>query len=218
MEPLRLAPEQALEDGGSALRLLLSRHLITSVIFRVCKILSFLAVVIVATAASTAFGQDFLPPPPSDRTLIYTLDEANRLVPLPFETGQTPLKPDAIAKNTKTSYIELKGEHAANALSSTPRIFLFTPQRQLTHPPFIVWLTPRHGVRRATAIAQRGMTGFAIESNQIVKPIVRVLNSIGDEVFMELRPRTSLEAGEYAIIGEDLKRIATFRVTTVAMP
>jgi hypothetical protein len=178
----------------------------------------FLLGSIALCVASAALGQDFLPAPPSDRALIYTLDEANRLTPLPFEIGQTPLKTEGIAKNTKVSYVELKGEHATMTLNSTPRIFLFTSQRQLTHPPFIVWLTPRHGARRATAVAQRGMTGFAIESSQIAKPIVRVLNSFGDEVFMELRPRTSLEAGEYAIIGEDLKRIATFRVTTVAMP
>ena len=70
-----------------------------------------------------------------------------------------------------------------------------------------------------TAVAQRGLIGYAISSDQIIKPIVRVLNKLeGDEVFMELRPRTSLDPGEYAIIGEDLKRVATFRVTTVAMP
>jgi len=40
-----------------------------------------------------------------------------------------------------------------------------------------------------------------------------VLASLGDEqVFMELRPRGSLMPGEYAIIGDDLARIATFRV------
>ena len=71
-------------------------------------------------------GQDFLPAAPSDRTLIYTLDEANHLTPLPFEVATTPLKVDAIAKNTKASYVELKGEHAAATLSASPRIFLFT--------------------------------------------------------------------------------------------
>ena len=183
------------------------------------KILWFSVILLALNAISAATGQDILPAPPSDRTLIYTLDEANKLTALPFEVGTTPLKPEAIAKNTKASYVEIKGEHAATTLSSTPRIFLFTTQRTGTHPPFIVWLTPKHGARRVTAVAQAGMAGFAISSAEIVKPILRVLNKFdGEEVFMELRPRTSLDPGEYAIIGDDLKRIATFRVTTVAMP
>jgi hypothetical protein len=160
------------------------------------------------------FAQEFLPAPPADKTLIYTLDERNNLVPLPFETARTPLKTHTVAKSTKTSYIELKGEHATVTLASIPRLFLFTSQRQGTHPPFLVWLTSRRDARRATAIAQSGMAGFAISSDEIVKPSIRVLASFGDEVFLELRPRTSLVPGEYAIIGEDLTRIATFRVVT----
>ena len=158
------------------------------------------------------FAQEFLPAPPADKTLIYTLDERNNLIPLPFETARTPLKTDTVAKSTKTSYIELKGEHAAVTLASIPRLFLFTTQRQGTHPPFLVWLTARRESRRATAIAQSGMAGFAISSDEIVKPSIRVLASFGDDVFLELRPRTSLVPGEYAIIGADLTRIATFRV------
>ncbi|HEX5704116.1 MAG TPA: hypothetical protein VFX97_13015 [Pyrinomonadaceae bacterium] len=161
-------------------------------------------------------GQDFLPPAPPDRTLIYTLDERNTLTPLAFETARTPLKVTEKAKSTKTSYLEIAGEHSSRILSTTPRIFLFTTERQGSHPPFIVWLTPKSGARRATAIAQSGLTGFAIDSGQIVKPTIRVLEKFGDEVFMELRPRTSLVPGEYAIIGDDLTRVATFRVSTEA--
>ena len=159
-------------------------------------------------------GQDFLPSAPPDRTLIYTLDERNALTPLAFETARTPLKVTEKAKSTRTSYIEISGGHASKTLSTTPRIFLFTTERQGSHPPFIVWLTPKGGARRATAIAQSGMTGFAIDSGQIVKPTIRVLEKFGDEVFMELRPRTSLVPGEYAIIGDDLTRVATFRVSS----
>lgn len=162
-------------------------------------------------------GQDFLPSAPPNRALIYTLDERNALTPLAFETARTPLKVTEKAKSTKTSYIEIAGEHSSKTLSTTPRIFLFTTERQGSHPPFIVWLTPKQGARRATAIAQSGLTGFAIESEQIVKPTIRVLEKFGDEVFMELRPRTSLVPGEYAIIGDDLTRIATFRVSTEAI-
>ena len=164
--------------------------------------------------ASISLAQEFLPAPPSDRKLVYILDEQNRLVPLPNELGLTPLHTEQVSKSDRVSYIELKGEHASTILTtSTPRWFLFTHQRPGAHPPFLVWLTPRHRARRVTAIAQRGMAGFAISSEEIIKPAVRVLASLGgDEVFMELRPRNSLISGEYAIIGDDLTRIATFRV------
>lgn len=166
---------------------------------------------------STEAAQEFLPSPPPDRELVYLLDDQNRLVPLPFEKGQTPLHPEKIAGSTKVSYLELKGEHAATTVTTAmPRWFLFTYERPGAHPPFLVWLTPRRGARRVTAIAQRGASGFAISSEEIVKPSIRVLAKDGDQVFMEFRPRTSLMPGEYAIIGDDLTRIATFRVAVTA--
>ena len=161
--------------------------------------------------------QEFLPTPPEDRTLVYILDDQNKLVPLPFEQGQTPLQTSAVAKSTRVSYVELKGEHAATILNNaTPRWFLFTYQRPGVHPPFLVWLTPHRGARRVTAIAQRGLNGFAISSEEIIKPTIRVLANAGEQVFMEVRPRTSLMPGEYAIIGDDLARIASFRVVMAA--
>jgi hypothetical protein len=169
--------------------------------------------IILAFTTQTAGAQEFLPSPPPDRSLIYALDEQNKLAPLPFEQGQTPLRPDAIAKSTKVSYIELKGEHAVTVFKSAqPRVFLFTWQRPGAHPPFLVWLTPHKGARRVTAIAQKGLSGFAISSEEIIKPTIRVLVKEGDQVFMEVRPRASLMPGEYAIIGDDLARIVTFRI------
>ena len=158
-------------------------------------------------------AQEFLPSPPADRGLIYSLDDQNKLVPLPFEQGRTPLRPETTAKSTRVSYIELKGEHSVTVFkTATPRVFLFTYERPGVHPPFLVWLTPHKGARRVTAIAQRGLNGFAISSEEIIKPTVRGLVKDGELVFMEVRPRTSLIPGEYAIIGDDLARIATFRV------
>lgn len=166
--------------------------------------------------AAAALGQDILPSPPADHSLIYVLDATNKLVPLPFEQAGSPLRPDEIAKNTRSSYIELKGEHAATVVPAGTRIFVFTIDHGGAHPPLLVWLTPHKGGRRVTAIAEKGLKGFAISSDQIVKPVPRGLAKNGEEVFMELRPRGSLMPGEYAIIGADLTRVATFRVTTAA--
>jgi hypothetical protein len=186
------------------------------------KVKTHLAIVVVLASILVFIGrngraQEFLPAPPPDRSLIYTLDDQNKLVPLPFEQGQTPLRPETTAKSTRVSYIELKGEHSLTVFkTATPRVFLFTYERPGVHPPFLVWLTPHKGARRVTAIAQRGLSGFAISSEEIVKPTVRGLVKDGDLVFMEIRPRTSLIPGEYAIIGDDLAHIATFRVITAA--
>jgi hypothetical protein len=175
-----------------------------------------LLVFLVIFGARTDCAQEFLPSPPADRALISVLDDQNRLAPLRFEQGQTPLHSDQVAKSTKVSFIELKGEHSATTLTG-PRLFLFTSSRQGTHPPFLVWLSPHGRARRVTAISQKGMQGFAIDSEAIIKPSIRVLARLdGDQVFVELRPRSSLIAGEYAIIGDDLTRIATFRIVTGA--
>jgi hypothetical protein len=155
-------------------------------------------------------------PLPADHSLIYVLDQHNELTALPFESANTPLKAGQIPKSTSTSYLELKGDHAATVLAANASIFLFTIDHGGAHPPLIVWLTPHKGARRVTAIAERGVAGFAISSAEIVRPIPRGLAKNGDEVFMELRPRVSLMPGEYAIIGNDLTRVATFRVVSAA--
>jgi hypothetical protein len=157
-----------------------------------------------------------LPTAPSDHSLIYVLNSQNELTALPFESATTPLRTGQIAKSTMTSYVELKGEHAATVLPANAGIFLFTLDRGGAHPPLIVWLTPHRGARRVTAVAEKGREGFAISSAEIVRPIPRGLARTGDEVFMELRPRVSLMPGEYAIIGNDLARVATFRVVSAA--
>jgi len=216
---LRVARRQALESLLVRLRLLSCRTFNGVMDYRVA--IKRVLVALVFSVAANVWNvqtQEFLPSPPSDKTLIYILGGENKLVALPFESGHTPLKITEKARSSKTSYLEIKGETAATTLPAMPRIFLFTSERQGTHPPFIVWMESRRGARRATAVTQAGMSGFAIDSAEIVKPTVRVLAKSGDEVFMEIRPRTSLVPGEYAIIGDDLTRIATFRVATESMP
>jgi len=165
-------------------------------------------------AVPARFSQipEFFPAPPADHSLIYVLDPQNKLIALPFETAGTPIKPDQVAKSSSISYVELQGPHSGTVLKGDQRVFVFTMERPGMHPPFIVLLTPKRGNRRATAIVQRGLTGFAISSDQIIRPSVLGLWKGGDEVFMQMRPRVSLAPGEYAIIGADLTRVATFRV------
>ena len=158
-------------------------------------------------------AQETYPAPPADRALVYVADENNALVALPFEAGRTPISVEKVATSDKRSYVELKGEASAALLKTNePRFYLFVPDTPNVHPPFIVELTQKRGARRVTAMAQKGYKGFAIDSSEIIKPHYRVLASQDGMQYLEIRPRDMLLPGEYAIIGTDLKRIATFRI------
>jgi len=153
------------------------------------------------------------PAPPSDRTLIYWWADA-ALKPLPLETGTTTLHPEVPAGSDKMGRVELKGETATTVIAkSEPHFFLFVPDVAGVHPPLLVRLTSKRGARRVTAMAQRGQRGFAIISEEIVKPHYRVLARDGGMIYMEVWGRVPLEAGEYAFIGSELGRIATFRIS-----
>jgi hypothetical protein len=157
--------------------------------------------------------QEAIPSPPSDRTLIYLADGKGALSPIAYETGTTPLKIETAAKGDKRSYVELKGERSPTVITNMePRFYLFLPDTKEAKPPFIVRLSEKGGRRRVVAMAQKGYKGFAIDSEEIIKPHYRVLGREGGMIFMEIRTRDSLMLGEYAIIGADLKQIATFRV------
>lgn len=184
---------------------------------RICLLACVMGVVFAPSLSAgnlfDAAAQESFPAPPADRTLIYIADEKGSLAPITYETGSTPLSLDAVAKNDKRSYVELKGERSATAITNIePRFYLFLPDASDAKPPFIVRLTEKRGSRRVVAMAQKGYKGFAIDSEEIVKPHYRVLGREGGMIFMEIRTRYPLMLGEYAIIGADLKQIATFRV------
>lgn len=168
----------------------------------------------------TSVVQQSFPPQPADRTLIYIEDATKGLAPLPFEAGVMPINTNEVAKSDRTSYIELKGASAATTINTiAPRLYVFVPERPDEHPPFLVRLTERRGARRVRAMTQKGLRGYAIASEDIIKPHYRVLGRAdGGLVYMEIRPRVPLEEGEYAIVGTDLQRIATFRVAYATKP
>jgi hypothetical protein len=165
-------------------------------------------------------AQQSFPPPPDDRSLVYIEDVNKGLAPLPFEAGMMPVNTGEVAKSDKISYIELKGASAATTINTiAPHLYVFVPESADEHPPFLVRLTERRGARRVRAMLQKGLRGYAIASEDIIKPHYRVLGRAdGGLVYMEVRPRVPLEEGEYAIVGTDLQRIATFRVAFASKP
>lgn len=157
--------------------------------------------------------QNGYPQPPADRSLIYLADEQNALTPLPQEAANTPLRVNEVARSDKRSYLELKGEHAATAINNaSPRFYLFVTDVQGVRPPFIVRLAEKGKARRIAALTQKGMTGFAVPSEEIIRPRLLVLKREDGMLFMQISPREPLPAGEYAFVGADPARIATFRI------
>src|SRR5262249_46478303 len=90
---LQPARRQALDSRPLNLRLPSPRTFNGFMDFRVTS--KFIFAVLIFNLAANVWNvraQEFLPSPPSDKTLIYILDAQNTLVALPFETGRTPLK------------------------------------------------------------------------------------------------------------------------------
>jgi hypothetical protein len=182
-------------------------------VWAIAPILYLVLTIGFGSTAGSASQQNF-PAPPADRMLIYWQAEKDApLAALPVESATTTLRPDVPAGSDKMGRVELKGESAQTVITSgEPHFFLFVPDTPGVHPPLLVRLTPRRGSRRASAMAQRGQRGFAIISEEIVKPRYRVLRREGGTIYMEVWGRQPLESGEYAFIGSDLARIPTFRV------
>jgi hypothetical protein len=161
----------------------------------------------------SAHLQSDYPQPPADRSLIYLADEMNALAALPFEAATTKLRIREVAGSDKSGYLELQGEHAATSIrSGAPRFYLFVKDVQGVRPPFIVRLREKQKRRRVAALMQKGMSGFAVPSEEIIRPRLLVLKREDGMLFMQVSPRDPLAPGEYAFVGADPSRIATFRI------
>ena len=157
--------------------------------------------------------QNEYPQPPTDRSLIYLSSESNSLTALPFEAATTKLRFTEVARSDKTGHLELEGEHSATVIRTpSPRFYLFVQDKQGVRPPFIVRLDEKGKRRRVAAMMQKGMSGFAVPSEEIIRPRLLVLKREDGMLFMQITAREPLAPGEYAFVGADPARIATFRI------
>ncbi|HEX8747580.1 MAG TPA: hypothetical protein VF717_10295, partial [Pyrinomonadaceae bacterium] len=184
-------------------------------LFFICGLLVALG----AGGAASRTLQNSYPEPPADKGLIYLADSGNALTALPFETASTPLRVQEVARSDKRSYLELPGQHAATVISQpSPRFYLFVKDAQGVRPPFLVRLTEKKKNRRVEALTQKGLSGFAVPSEEIIRPRLLVLKREDGMLFMQVSPRDPLAPGEYAFVGADPARIVTFRITAESNP
>jgi hypothetical protein len=166
-------------------------------------------------------AQNRFPEPPNDLTRIYYLNN-NQLVTLPFEEGVTPLNVFVPATADKVTQVRVKGPGAETVLTNDGlRFYVFVADRMEPPPHQLVRLTPTKSNRQLKISVVKGRDGYAPFDSDTIGLEHRLLerlrvsagpNRILFVNYMELRPKIVLTPGEYAIIGDSLADMATFRI------
>jgi len=180
------------------------------------------ATVLLASFALPSTAQQSFPDPPADLTKIYVLNDANDLSALPFEPGVTTVNVFQPALDDKVTRVRIAGPTAATVLRNTDlRFFVFVADRMDPPPHQLVRLTAGKSERSLKISVVRGRKGYAPFDEDNIRLQRRILKRLsvpaggGRMIFvnyMELRPAQPLPPGEYAIIGDSLADVATFRV------
>ena len=166
-------------------------------------------------------GQDGFPPPPNDATRVYYLNN-QQLSPLPFEQGLARANVFASAPEDKVTQVRVIGKTAATVLDGhNLRFYVFVGDRMDPPPHQLVRLMTKGSNRELKISFIKGRKGYAPFDGDTVKLERRLLERLRVSAgpgrilfvnYMELRPQEILAAGEYAIIGDSLADMATFRI------
>jgi len=172
-------------------------------------------------SADTPAKQSY-PDPPGDATRIYYLSADNTLKPLPFEPGITPFNLFLPAEKDLVTRVNLESSKAATVVSNDNlRFYVFVADRMDPPPHQLVRLTTKKSSRQLNISLVKGRKGYAPFERDNVRLEHRLLERLRLESgknrylfvnYMELRPLTPLAPGEYAIIGDSLADMATFRI------
>jgi len=181
-----------------------------------------LAITLLGLSGSQTVAQQSFPDPPSDLTKIYFLSGTNDLAALPFESAITTVNVFQLAVEDKVTRVRINGPNAATTLANQDlRFFAFVADRMDPPPHQLVRLTAGKSDRSLKISVIKGRKGYAPFDEDNVRLQRRTLQRLsvpagpGRMIFvnyMELRPSQTLPPGEYAIIGDSLADIATFRV------
>jgi len=165
--------------------------------------------------------QNRYPDPPNDLTRIYYLND-RKLVPLPFEPGIASLNVFVPAAADKVTQVRVKGTSAETVLTNNDlHFYAFVADRMDPPPHQLVRLTATKSNRQLKISVIKGREGYAPFDADTIRLEHRLLerlrvspgpNRIIFVNYMELWPKIRLTPGEYAIIGDSLADMATFRV------
>lgn len=168
------------------------------------------------------FPQGSFPDPPSDLTRVYYASADNKLLPLPFEPGITSLNVFLPAQKDRVAHVDLRGPTAATILTNNDlRFYVFVADKMDPPPHQLVRLTSKKSRRELIISVIKGRKGYAPFDSDNVRLGRRLLERLRVEIsrnrylfvnYMQMRPLQPLEPGEYAIIGDSLSDMATFRI------
>lgn len=170
---------------------------------------------------SSTLTQQSFPEPPNDLTRVYYLS-GNDLLPLPFEPGQLSLNVFVPALEDKITHVKVKGAKSETVLTNhNARFFVFVGDKMDPPPHQLVRLANGRSNRELKISVIKGRKGYAPFVEDTFRLERRLLERLRVSVgqgriifvnYMELRPVGSLPPGEYAIIGDSLSDMATFRI------
>jgi len=189
---------------------------------RLTALVLFLPFGSVLPAIDGSVAQESLRTIPGDATRVYYENAPDKVTALPFEANTRSLDPFAIARKDKVSYAEVKGSNSATILSTRqPRFYVFVADKMDPPPHQLVRLSSQTKTRRFTVVRIKGRKGYSpleVESVRLEYRLLERLTVAGGGGrfmflnYMEIQPRVPLTPGEYAIIGDSLLDIATFRI------
>ena len=172
--------------------------------------------------SSPVSAQDPFPDLPHDFTKIYYATGDNKLQALPFEPGITSLNVFAPALEDKVTRVRVNGSKAETVLTNENlRFFVFVADRMDPPPHQLVRLTSSKSERSLKISLIKGRKGYAPFDGDNLRLERRILKRLRVEAgayrflfinYMQLRPLEPLQPGEYAIIGDSLADMATFRI------
>jgi len=173
--------------------------------------------------AKIAIGsQRSFPDPPTDLTRVYYLSPERQLRPLPFEAGSLSLNVFAPAVADKVMRVQLTGAKSETVLAGDNlKFYVFVGEKMDPPPHQLVRLAGTKSRRELKISVIKGRKGYAPFAADTIRLEHRVLERLrvsagpGRFIFvnyMQLTPINPLTAGEYAIIGDSLADMATFRV------
>ena len=126
------------------------------------------------------------------------------------------------AEKDRVTRVDLKNPTAETVLrSNDPRFYVFVADKWDPPPHQLVRLTRKKSSRQLTISVLKGRKGYAPFAIDNVKLEYRLLERLRVEAgknrylfvnYMQIRPFTPLPPGEYAIIGDSLADMATFRI------
>jgi hypothetical protein len=189
---------------------------------RLLVVCACLTTLFLSLAQTQSLSQGSFPDPPTDLTRVYYLNPDQQLRPFPFEAGSLSLNVFVPAAEDKITRVQLTGARSETVLDGDNlKFYVFVGEKMDPPPHQLVRLAGTKSRRELKISVIKGRKGYAPFADDTIRLEHRVLERLRVSVgpgrfifvnYMQLTPINPLTPGEYAIIGDSLADMATFRV------